>query len=119
MVFRPRGILNAKAVAELVRFLEEEEDRAHEPFNRLTDTSQLDAIDLDKRFVYRIALHRRRFYVGREPVRSAFYITSAAADRYVKIHAVVTENSPLKVKMFKDLDHAAAWLGVPRSVLEE
>jgi hypothetical protein len=119
MVFRPRGILNAKAVAELVRFLEEEEDRAHEPFNRFTDTSQLDAIDLDKRFVYRIALHRRRFYVGREPVRSAFYITSAAAGRYVKIHAVVTENSPLKVKMFKDLDHAAAWLGVPRSVLEE
>ena len=87
MVFRPRGILNAKAVAELVRFLEEEEDRAHEPFNRFTDTSQLDAIDLDKRFVYRIALHRRRFYVGREPVRSAFYITSAAAGRYVKIHA--------------------------------
>jgi hypothetical protein len=118
MVFRPRGILDAKTVTALVRFLEREEDRAHEPFNRFTDTSKLDALDLDRRFVYRIALHRRRFHVGRTPVRSAFYITSDAAARYVKIHADATEYSPLKVRMFKDLDHAAEWLGVLRTVLE-
>jgi hypothetical protein len=119
MVFRPRGILDAKAVIALVRFLEEEEDRAHEPFNRFTDTSKLDALDLDERFVYRIALHRRQFYAGRAPVKSAFYITSAAAARYVEIHAIATEHSPLQVEMFKELDRAAAWLGVPRNVLEE
>lgn len=119
MVFRPRGIFDAKAVTALLRFLEEAEDRAHEPFNRFTDMSKLDALDLDKLFVYRIALHRRRFYVGRTPVKSAFYITSSAAGHYVRIHAVVTEHSPLKVKMFRELDYAAEWLDVPRSVLEE
>jgi hypothetical protein len=118
MVFRPRGILDAKAVVALVRYLEEEEDRAHEPFNRFTDTSKLDALDLDKRFVYRIALHRRRSYMGRPPVKSAFYITSDAAARYVKIHAEGTEHSPLRVRMFKELEHAAEWLGVARTVLE-
>ena len=119
MVFRPRGIFNAKMVAEVVQFLEDEEDRLDEPFNRFTDTSKLDALDLDERFVYRIALHRRRFYDGRPPVKSVFYITSSAASHYVKIHAAVTKNSPLEVEMFKDLDRAAEWLGVPRSVLEE
>ncbi len=119
MIFRPRGIFDAKVVTALVRFLEEEEDRAHEPFNRFTDTSRLDALDLDERFVYRIALHRRRFYAGRAPIKSAFYITSLAAGHYVRIHAVVTEHSPLRVKMFRDLDYAVEWLGVPRSVLEE
>ncbi len=118
MVFRPRGIFDADAVTTLIRFLEEEEDRSHEPFNRFTDTSKLDALDLEKQFVYRIALHRRRFYVGRTPVKSAFYITSDAAARYVKIHADGTEDSPLQVRMFKDLDHAAEWLGVPRTLLE-
>ena len=119
MIFKPRGILDAKAIAALVKSLEQEEDRCHEAFNRFTDTSKLDALDLDERFVYRIALHRRRFYEGRQPVKSAFYITSSAAGRYVRIHAAVTENSPLQVKIFRELDPAADWLGVPRTALED
>jgi hypothetical protein len=119
MIFRPRGILDAKTVTEVVEFLEKEEDRVHEPFNRFTDTSKMDAVDLDERFTYRIALHRRRFYDGRSAVKSAFYVTSTAAAHYVRIHAVVTEHSPLRVKMFRNLDYAAEWLGVPRAVLEE
>ena len=56
---------------------------------------------------------------GASPSSLRFTLPVPLPSHYVKIHAVVTENSPLKVKMFKDLDHAAAWLGVPRSVLEE
>ena len=119
MIFRPSGILDAKMVTEIVDFLEKEEDRIHEPFNRFTDMSKLDAIDLDERFSYRVALHRRRSYEGRPPVKSAFYVTSTAVGRYVRIHAVVTEHSPLKVKMFRRLDYAAEWLGVPRAALKE
>ena len=119
MIFRPRGILDAKTVTELVEFLGKEEDRVHEPFNRFTDTSKMDAVDLDERFIYRIALHRRRFYGGRPPVKSAFYVTSTAAGHYVRIHAVVTKHSPLRVRMFRELDYAADWLGVPRAALEE
>ena len=119
MIFRPRGIFDAKMVAEVVQFLENEEDRFDEPFNRFTDTSKMDAVDLDERFIYRIALHRRRFYEERPPVKSAFYVTSSAAGHYIRIHAVVTEHSPLKVKMFREFDYAAEWLDVPRSVLEE
>ena len=93
MVFRPRGILDQKAVLRVVRFLDKEEDLADQPFHRFTDTSKLGALDLNERFVYRIALHRRRFYMGRPPVKSAFYVRSSTALHYVKIHAVVTAYS--------------------------
>jgi len=118
MVFRPRGILDPITVLKVVRFLDREEDLVAQPFNRFTDTSKLDALDLDERFVYRIALHRRRIYMGRPPIKSAFYVTSQTALRYVRIHAVVTNYSPLKVKLFRDLDYVAEWLGVPRRRLE-
>ena len=117
MIFRPRGILDQKTVLSIVRFLDREEDLSKHAFNRFTDTSKLDALDLDERFVYRIALHRRRIYMGRPPVKSAFYVTSAAARHYVQIHGVVTDYSPLRVKLFRQLDEAADWLQVPRSIL--
>jgi hypothetical protein len=118
MVWRPVGILNAKAINTLIQFLEKEEDIAQQPFNRFTDTSKLDALDLEDRFVYRVALHRRRSFAGRPPVKSAFYVTSEASIHYLKIHAIVSEQSPLEVKIFKDLDEAAEWLGVPLAKLE-
>ncbi|HET7512428.1 MAG TPA: hypothetical protein VFJ88_06660, partial [Chthoniobacterales bacterium] len=118
MVFRPRGILDEKTVLRIVRFLDREEDLCEHAFNRFTDTSKLDALDLDERFVYRIALHRRRTYMGRPPVKSAFYVTSAASRHYVQIHAVVNDYSPLRVKLFRHLDEAADWLQVPRQILE-
>jgi len=118
MVFRPRGVLDKKAVIRIVRFLDRTEDLAEEAFDRFTDTSKLDALDLDERFIYRVALHRRRIYMGKPAVKSAFYITSTAAQHYVQIHAVLSEHSPLKVKLFRKLDYAAEWLGVPRRRLE-
>lgn len=118
MVFRPRRILDQKTVVRVVRFLDREEDLVAQPFNRFTDTSKLDALDLDERFVYRIALHRRRIYMGRPPVKSAFYVTNAAARRYVQIHSVVTAHSPLRVKVFPNLNEVAEWLAVPRQRLE-
>ncbi len=119
LVFRPLGIFDAKKVAEVVKFLEHVEDLLEQPFNRFTDTSKMSAVDLDESFIYRIALQRRRFYDKRPPVKSAFYVTTTAAAHYVRIHAVATEHSPLNVKLFRKLDYAVEWLGVPRSVLKE
>jgi hypothetical protein len=67
MVYRPRGIIDEREVTRIVEFLEREEDRAERPFNRFTDNSKLDAIDLDFQFVFRISLHRRLTYAQRPP----------------------------------------------------
>ena len=118
MVYRPRGIINEKEVNRIVEFLEREEDRAEHPFNRFTDNSKLDAVDLDFDFIFRISLHRRLFYANRPPVKSAFYVNSPAVARVVKLHAILTDQSPLQVKMFKDFAGAAKWLGVSVETLE-
>jgi hypothetical protein len=118
MVYRPRGILNEKEVRTIVEFLEKEEDRAQAPFNRFTDNSKLDAVDLNFEFVFRISLHRRLLYAKRPPVKSAFYVNSPAIARVVKMHAILTASSPLEVRMFKDFASAAKWLGVSEETLE-
>jgi hypothetical protein len=118
MVFRPVGVFNEKRIKTVVEFLDKEEARAEKPFNRFTDLSKLDAIDLDFGFVFRVALHRRLSYAKRRPVKSAFFVTSAAATRVVKIHAMVTDLSPIKVSMFDNIDAAAKWLGVTVETLE-
>lgn len=118
MVYRPRGIFDEKEVNRIIGFLENEEDRAERPFDRFTDTSKLDAVNLDFQFVFRVSLHRRLLYAHRPAVRSAFYITSPATERIIRIHALLTEQSPLQVKMFKGLAAAAKWLEVSVETLE-
>jgi len=118
MVFRPRGILTDKWLDVVIELLEREEDRDKKPFNRFTDLSKLDAIDVDFKTVFRFSLHRRLSYAGRPPVKSAIYVTSEAAARIVKIHALVTSHSALNVKMFDTLADAATWLDVSPETLE-
>lgn len=118
MAYRPRGILDEEEVNRIVGWLEAEEDRAEHPFDRFTDTSRLDAVNLEFDFVFRISLHRRLVYAHRPAVKSAFYVTSPATERIVRIHALLTEHSPLQVKIFKSLAPAAKWLGVSVETLE-
>ena len=103
MVWRPRGILQEKQVIQIVEFLENEEDRAEKPLNRFTDSSKLDAIDLHLHFVLRVSLHRRLVYAERPPVKSAFHVTSEAVARFVKVHVLMTDHSPLQCAMFETL----------------
>jgi len=118
MVFRPRGVLDEKRVDEIVAFLENEEKRAHNPFDRFSDLSKLDIIDLNFHHVFRVSLHRQLNYAKRLSVKSAFYVTCQEAADIVKLHATVTEGSPLQVAMFEDLAAAAKWLGVSVEDLE-
>lgn len=118
MVYRDRGVLNEKQLKAIVEFIDKEEERGEKPFNRFTDLSKLDAIDLDFKLVFQVALHRRLVYAKREPIKSAFYVTSPAAARVVKIHALVTDHSPIQAKLFTDLSEAAKWLGVSQETLE-
>ena len=118
MVYRPQGILTEDRLQAIVEFLEKAEDKAKAPFHRFTDLSKLDALDIDFKTMIRISLHRRLSYGQYPAIKSAFYVTSPAAARVVKVHVILTDHSPLQAKMFKELDAAAKWLEVPRSTLE-
>jgi hypothetical protein len=47
------------------------------------------------------------------PVKSAILATDSTIVHYAKLHAVLTQGSPINVRIFKDRKEAAKWLKVP------
>ena len=84
-VWRPRGVLSEEQVNKIVLFVGRQERKFGPPFNRFTDLSLLDAVDLTFNYVFHIALYRRLARLGKEPVKSAFLVTNPAVARYVKL----------------------------------
>ena len=113
VVYKPRGILDEAAVNKVLVYLLRREAMAAKPFNRFTDLSAVESFHLTFKYVFHVALYRRLSYAGREPIKSAFYVTHPEAAHVVKIHALLTDLSPLKVEMFEEREAAAKWLGVP------
>ena len=116
-VWRPRGVLDEAAVNKVLIELLRRETMAAKPFNRFSDLSVVESFHLTFKYVFHIALHRRLSYAGRESIKSAFYVTHPEAAHLVRIHALLTDHSPLEVEMFEEREAAARWLGVPVEAL--
>ena len=116
-IWRPRGVLNEEVLNKILAYLVLQEGRFGKPFNRFTDLSLIDAIDVTFKYVFHFALYRRLSRIGREPLKSAILVIAPAVARYVKLHALVTDLSPLKVRMFKEYGAAAKWLDVSPELL--
>jgi len=116
-VWRPRGVLNDEAIEKVVGCLEDLESRSRQPFNRFADTVGADEIELNFKYVIHVSLHRRLAYAGRPPVKSAILATDATAIHYGRLHALLTQGSPITVRVFQDRERTAQWLGVPIELL--
>jgi hypothetical protein len=117
ILWKPRGILDEAIVNEIVAFIETAEKNCRKPFNRFSNLSALDAVDLNFKFVFDVGLNRRLSYGANPSIKSAFYVTSPATLHYAKLHKLLTDYSPLGVRLFTDRDDAARWLNVPPEVL--
>ena len=117
LVWRPRGVLNGAAVEPILTLIGDLEARSEKPFNRFTDTTVAEAVDLNFRFVFDFALFRRLSYAGRPPVKSAILVTSFTAAHYSKLHELLTRSSSINVRLFEEREAAAKWLGVPVELL--
>jgi hypothetical protein len=93
--------------------LEGLEARLQEPFNRFSDTVAAHEVELNFKYIIQASLHRRLSYAGRPPVKSAILATDSTIIHYGRLHAVLTQGSPIKVRLFQDRKEAAEWLGVP------
>jgi len=113
LIWRPRGILNEAAVNKVLVGQLRREAMAAKPFNRFCDLSAVESFHLTFKYIFHIALHRRLSYAGRGPIKSAFYVTHPETAHLVKIHALMTDHSPLDIEMFEEREAAAKWLGVP------
>lgn len=113
IVWRPRGLLNETSVSKVIGVLEELEGKLKEPFNRFSDTSAIDRTELNYQYVIHVSLHRVLLYWDRPPVKSAFLAMDPTIAHYFQLHAIITEDSPINVRIFQLREQAAEWLGVP------
>src|SRR6266481_6775481 len=113
LVYRPCGVLNEQSVDKIVSIIGDLEAKLQEPFNRFFDTLGHDEVELNFRYVIQISLHRVLSYLNRPPVKSAILATDSAIIHYCQLHAIITKDSPINVRIFQEREEAAQWLGVP------
>ncbi len=117
IVWRPHGLVNKAAVNKIITVIGELETMSKEPFNRFSDTVAADAVDLNFEYIIHVSLYRRSFYGKRPPIKSAILATDATLIHYGKVHALLTQGSPINVRVFQDRKEASQWLGVPIATL--
>src|SRR5207302_7829968 len=112
LIYRPRGVIDEAAVQKVVDVLENLEARLQAPFNRFFDTLAADEVELNFKYVIQVSLCRRLSYAGRPPVKSAILATDSTMIHYARLHALLTQGSPIHVRIFQDRKEAAKWPGV-------
>src|SRR5947207_11701486 len=117
LVYRPRGLIDETAVKKVISVLEDLEAKLQAPFNRFFDTLEADEVELNFKYVIQVSLCRRLSYAGRPPVKSAIIATDSTMIHYARLHALLTQGSPINVRIFKDREEAAKWLGVQIGLL--
>jgi hypothetical protein len=112
-IYRPRGLIDEAAVKKIVSVLEDLEAKLQQPFDRFSDTLGADEVELNFKYVIQVSLCRRLSYAGHPPVKSAILATDSTMIHYARLHALLTQGSPINVRVFKDRQEAAKWLSVP------
>ena len=112
-IYRPRGLLDEASVDKAVAVLGDLETNQKEPFNRFSDTSAIDRVELNYQYVIQVSVYRVLTYADRPPVKSAMLATDSTIAHYFQLHAIITQDSPINVRIFREQEHAAKWLGVP------
>ena len=118
LIYRPHGVIDEAAVKRIVDVLEDLEEKLQKPFNRFFDTLAADEVELNFKYVIEVSLCRRLSYAGHPPVKSAILATDATMIHYARLHALLTQGSPINVRVFTDRQEAADWLSVPLERLD-
>jgi len=113
LVYRPRGIIDEASVNRVISVLGDLEATQKVPFDRFSDTLEADEIELNFEYVIHVSLYRRLTYSGKPPIKSAILATNATTIHYGRLHALLTQGSPINVRVFHEREEAARWLGVP------
>ena len=113
LIYRPRGVIDEAAVKKVVDVLEDLEAKLQKPFNRFSDTLEADEVELNFKYVIQVSLCRRLAYAGHPPAKSAILARDSTMIHYARLHALLTQGSPINVHVFRDRAEAAQWLDLP------
>src|SRR5438876_5120834 len=88
LLWKPRGILNEAGVNSILSFIGEQEALSSDNEIRFVDTTALTAVDLNFRYVFHVALHRRLSRAGQLKLKSAFLVKDQGFAHYFRMHAL-------------------------------
>jgi len=118
LIYRPHGLIDEAAINKVTSVIEQLEAETQAPFNRFSDTLDAHEVELNFRYVIHVSLHRRLAHAGREPVKSAIFVSETTLVHYARLLGLLTEGSSIKVRVFQEREEAAQWLDVPVERLE-
>ncbi len=110
-------MLNSAAINKIISLIGELEFTLKKPVQSLPGHVAADAVDLNSDYIRRVSLYRRRFYGNRPAIKTAILATDSTVADYGRLHASLTQGSPINVRVFQDRKEAAQWLGVPPELL--
>ena len=117
-VYRPIGALTGEHSTELFYFLLGAEAVAPAPFNRLVDLSGVTEFPLESSLIHAFASVRAKAVAHLPRVRTAILAPSFDGEIVARLYASLMYKSQISVEVFRDASSAAAWLGVPDSVVQ-
>jgi hypothetical protein len=112
MVGRPKGILDVETTKRIVEFIEIKEIETETGFNRFCDLTRLEGIHLSFGEVLDLAVRRSEFNPNDISVKSAFLATHPLAFGIADMYADLLNSPRIEVRVFRELEAAADWLGV-------
>jgi hypothetical protein len=110
MVGRPKGILDVSEAMKITEFVEIKEIDMESGFDRFVDLTQLDGIKLSAEEIADIAHRRRTFNPNNMRVKSAFLATHPLSYGIARMYEQMLNSPRIEVRVFSDLEEAAAWL---------
>ncbi|MGA3210599.1 MAG: hypothetical protein ABSD20_04780 [Terriglobales bacterium] len=117
MVARPRGVFDLNLAEQLIEFVETKETELEAGFNRFCDLNYLEGVPLSFTDVMKLAGRRSTFNPNKVRVRSAFLAADPIAYAVIGMYERLLDNSRIEVRVFKELEAAAKWLGVKPETL--
>jgi hypothetical protein len=116
MAWQPQGTLDNLMLDQIAEWLVHIE-KVSLPFKRFVDFSQLTAVAVRTRHVFKVARRRAEQFTGVEHVRTALFSEDWVAFGIARLYESLMENTLIEARAFRDLAKAAEWLGIPVDVL--
>ncbi len=115
--WHPIGALDVALATVMVHYIGFEERVKGQSFNRFADMSGLTSIDLEAGDIAGLAAERKASYSGLPPGKAAFFAPSDRAFEVSETFACFMRSSELVVQVFREIEAASEWLGIPVDVL--
>jgi hypothetical protein len=116
VAWQPQGTLDDLMLDQIAEWLVDIEQE-YLPFKRFVDFSQLTALTVRTRHVFKVARKRAEQFRGVEPVRTALFSDAWIGLGIARLYESLMENTLIEARAFFDLARAAEWLAIPVDIL--